>query len=533
MSRTQTADATALSCPYPGLRPFRADEAVVFFGRDEQVDQLLERLGRQRFLAVVGTSGCGKSSLVHAGLIPALGTGLMGSAGARWAVAMMRPGDRPLWRLAEALLDPAVLGPAWSDLDHPTAQLHAVLERGPLGLAEVLGETPLPGGRKLLLLIDQFEELFRYRREGEGQRDEVNAFVSLLLATVRETDRPVYIVLTMRSDYLGDCALFDGLPEALNDSQFLTPKLTRAQRQQAIEGPARVFDGRVDPALVTRLLNDMGSGPDQLPLMQHALMRLWKGAGVAGVLNLADYADLKGLERALSDQADKAYDDDLDFEQRRVAEVLFRRLCERTTAGRDIRRPTRVEEIARVAEVTPEAVLAVVDVFRDPDRSFLTPPWPRKIRPDDTLDISHESLIRHWGRLRDWVNDEAASAEAYRRLDQTARLWSEGSAGLWGPTDIDKTLRWKEKARPNSAWAERYGGDFDRAFRFLEESVAGQEREQVEKQKRLDEEAKKDRLLAEAKQTIALNAAERLAHEAERRARTGRRPRTRSEGSDA
>ena len=82
----------------------------------------------------------------------------------------------------------------------------------------------------------------------------------------------------MRSDYLGDCALFDGLPEALNDSQFLTPKLTRAQRQQAIEGPARVFDGRVEPALVARLLNDMGSGPDQLPLMQHALMRLWKGS---------------------------------------------------------------------------------------------------------------------------------------------------------------------------------------------------------------------------------------------------------------
>ena len=149
------------------------------------MDQLLERLGRQRFVAVVGTSGCGKSSLVHAGLIPALGTGLLGSAGARWAVATMRPGDRPLWRLAQALLNPAVLGPAWSDLEHPVAQLHAMLQRGPLGLAEVLDESPLTGGRKLLLLVDQFEELFRYRREGEGQRDEANAFVSLLLASAR------------------------------------------------------------------------------------------------------------------------------------------------------------------------------------------------------------------------------------------------------------------------------------------------------------------------------------------------------------
>ena len=188
MPETSTTDAPPLDCPYPGLRPFRPDEAVVFFGRDEQVDQLLERLGRQRFLAVVGTSGCGKSSLILAGLIPALRTGLLGSAGARWAIATMRPGDRPLWRLAEALLDKAVLGPAWSDIDHATAQLHASLQRGPLGLIEVLDETPLAGGRKLLLLVDQFEELFRYRREGEGERDEANAFVSLLLATVREAD---------------------------------------------------------------------------------------------------------------------------------------------------------------------------------------------------------------------------------------------------------------------------------------------------------------------------------------------------------
>ena len=521
MAWKPTTNAAALSCPYPGLRPFRADEAVVFFGRDEQIDQLLDRLGRQRFLAVVGTSGCGKSSLIYAGLIPALRTGLLGCAGARWAVATMRPGDRPLWRLAEALLDKEVLGPAWSDLDHPTAQVHACLQRGPLGLAEVLDETPLSGGRKLLLVVDQFEELFRYRREGEGQRDEANAFVSLLLATVRETDRPVYIVLTMRSDYLGDCALFDGLPEALNDSQFLTPKLTRTQRTQAIEGPARVFDAQVEPALVNRLLNDMGSGTDQLPLLQHALMRLWKGSDEASSLNLAGYEMLGGLESALSDQADDAYNS-LDSEQKRIAEVLFRRLSERTTAGREIRRPTRLEEVAQVAGVTPEEVLAVVDVFRDPDRSYLSPPWPQEIRPDDTLDISHESLIRHWGRLRDWVDDEAALAETYRRLDQTARLWSKGEADLWGSTDIDQTVRWKDKARPNKAWADRYGGDFDQAIWFLEESVAKREWEEREELQRRDEELERNRQLAEAQRQRA-EEAEARKREAEAAARRQKR----------
>jgi WD40 repeat protein len=475
---------------------------VVFFGRDTQVDQLLDRLGRQRFVAVVGTSGCGKSSLVHAGLIPALATGLLGSAGARWSVATMRPGDRPLWRLAQALLDPSVLGPAWSDLEHPAAQLHAVLERGPLGLVEALEESPLPGGRKLLLLVDQFEELFRYRREGEGQRDEANAFVSLLLASARATEAMIYVVLTMRSDYLGDCALFDGLPEALNDSQFLTPKLTRAQQQQAIEGPAMVFDGRAEPALVTRILNDMGSGTDQLPLMQHALMRLWKGSHATGVLTLAAYEALGGLEGALSGQANAAYEA-LGVEKQRIAEVLFRRLSTRTTSGRDIRLPTSLAEVAGVAGVTPRAMLAVVDVFRNPDCSFLTPPWPQRIGPEDIIDISHESLIRHWDRLRGWVADEAESAEIYRRLDQTARLWTEGLAGLWGSPDLDQALRWKDRARPNKSWAARYGGNFIRAIRFLDESVADRDRKLYDERKRLDERLKQNRRLAIAERKRA------------------------------
>ena len=193
----------------------------------------------------------------------------------------------------------------------------------------------------------------------------------------------------------------------------------------------------------------------------------------------------------------------LDAEQQRITEVLFRRLSTRTTSGRDIRLPTRLEEVARVAEVSPEAVLAVVDVFRDPDRSFLTPPWPQEIRPDDILDISHESLIRHWGRLRAWVADEAASADVYRRLDQTARLWSEGLAGLWGSPDLDQALRWRKEARPNKAWAARYEGDFDRAIRFLDASIAEHDRKQAEERKRLNERVEQNRRLAEAERQRA------------------------------
>ena len=473
-----------IPCPYPGLRPFRREEAIVFFGRDEQVDQLLAKLDRSRFLAVVGTSGCGKSSLVRAGLIPALKTGLMVSGGARWAIATMRPGDQPIRNLARALIDDGVVAGPASAGEHAPEFLTAALRRGPLGLAEALRDAPPPGQRKLLLLIDQFEEIFRFRREGD--RDEADAFVELLLASAVQEDVPIYVVLTMRSDYLGDCNLFAGLPEALNDSQFLTPRLTRDQRREAIEAPALVFEGQIEPALVNRVLNDMDAGPDQLPLMQHALMRLWTRAcrapapsidAVPGsreiVLALADYEAIGGLKTALSGHADEVFDR-LDEGQRTIAEVLFRGLSERGAEGRDIRRPTPLRSVAEVAGVPVERVVPVVEAFRHPDLSVLVPPLPTPLGPETILDISHESLIRQWQRLQAWAEAEASSADMYRRLERTAFLWCMDRAGLWDTPDLEFALEWWARERPNAAWALRYGGDFDDARLFLSTSRKAQ-----------------------------------------------------------
>lgn len=162
--------------PYPGLRPFQSEEADIFFGREEQTDQLLKKLGQTRFLAVVGPSGCGKSSLVRAGMLSALETGFMAVAGSRWRIAVMRPGSHPMARLAEALIDGLALGPEWAGETNPFSFLNVILRRGPLGLVEAIRETPLPEKFNLLLLVDQFEEIFRFRKEGD--RDEADAFIS-------------------------------------------------------------------------------------------------------------------------------------------------------------------------------------------------------------------------------------------------------------------------------------------------------------------------------------------------------------------
>ena len=272
-----TQSGTLLN-PFPGLRPFEPDEDYLFFGREEEVDELLRRLRTHRFLSVVGTSGSGKSSLVRSGLIPSLYGGFMLKAGSSWRVAIMRPGEDPIGRLAAALDGPDVLGAPDERLATTNhVVLDAALRRGTRGLTESVRLAHIPPGDNLLIVVDQFEELFRFKesREIENSRDEAAAFVKLLLEATSQEDVPIYVVITMRADFIGDCMEYHGLPEALNASQYLVPRLTREELRAAITGPVAVGGGDIAPRLVLRLLNDLGNDQDQLPVLQHALMRTW------------------------------------------------------------------------------------------------------------------------------------------------------------------------------------------------------------------------------------------------------------------
>ncbi len=478
-------------CPYPGLRPFRANETDIFFGRETLVTDLIKKLGDHRFVAVVGTSGCGKSSLVRTGMIGALETGLLAKTGARWRVADMRPGGDPLTRLAVALSKPFALGKErGADVDNDLAvgMLRAELRRGPRALDEILQDTPLPPETNLLILVDQFEEIFRYRKEGDIA--DADAFVSLLLEATRAAV-PVYVVITMRSDFLGDCALFEGLPEALNRGQFLVPRLTREQRRTAIERPAQVFGGDVEPGLVNRLLNDMetmrlqverspegGPVPDQLPLMQHVLMRVWQRVdervqadpAQPQVLTLDDYHAVGGLHNALSNHADEALASLEDSKQREIARIMFRLLTERGQDRRDIRRPTRYRRVCGAVKAEPAEVNPVIEAFRRPDRSFLTPPAGIDLQDDTVLDISHESLISQWETLDVWADAEARAAEIYRDLLQRARRWEQEQEELLRGTALRRAHEWRKDHAHNAAWAEQYGGGHELVTRFIRAS---------------------------------------------------------------
>lgn len=485
-----TATAENNKNPFPGLRPFREDEEYLFFGRENQVDAMVDKLAATHFLAVVGTSGSGKSSLVNCGLRPALHGGLMARAGTSWRMAQFRPGNDPMRALARALAEDGVLFRGYQAAGLTLAEIvDTTLRMSKLGLIDIYEQANLGEDVNLLVVVDQFEELFRYRQPAAGQQqnataviEEATAFVNLLLAA-KEASYPIYIVLTMRSDFLGDCTQFSGLAEAINAGQYLVPRMTRDERRAAISGPVGVGGAEISPVLLTRLVNDVGDNPDQLSILQHALNRTWarwEGSGNNGPLDLAHYQSIGTMAHALDQHAEKAYAELATARQRHICEKLFKALTDKATDPRGVRRPTRLDTLCALAEATPAEITQVIDVFRKPSRSFLMPPAEDALEARTMIDISHESLMRVWERLKSWADQESQSAHMYCRLAETAVLHDKDKAGLWDDPDLQGAIDWQENNRPNKDWAQRYDPGFDGAMAFLRKSKEARDTEVAE-----------------------------------------------------
>jgi len=476
--------------PFPGLRSFEEEEEFLFFGRETQIDEILKRLRMSRFLAVVGSSGSGKSSLVKCGLLPSLHAGYMTSAGSQWRVALFRPGNNPIGNFADALSVDGILADPESDAGMQRSLIEITLRRHKLGLIETVTNAHLSPDDNLLIVVDQFEELFRFSRYensiGDGKRDSI-IFINLLLQAAQQRDVPIYIVLTMRSDFLEHCTEFRGLAEAINDGQYLIPRMTREERRMAIVGPVSVGGAQITSRLEVRLLNDMGENPDQLPILQHAMMRTWeywkRNHKDGEPLDLEHYKAIGTMAEALSLHAEEAFAELPDEHTKHQCSKIFKALTEAGPANRGIRRPTKLSELAMLTESRIDDMISIIEVYRKPGRSFLMPPKSVKLNGESIIDISHESFMRVWTRLHSWVEEETNSAEIYMRLADAAAMYQQGKTGLWRDPDLQIALKWRFNNNPNQLWALRYDPSFDRAISFLDYSKQHYDFELAEKEK--------------------------------------------------
>ncbi len=471
--------------PFPGLRPFKIEESHLFFGREGQSDEVLLKLSKSRFVGVIGPSGSGKSSFIYCGVLPILYGGFLTDASPNWEVIVTRPGAGPIDNLAESLLKTSK-DYNYADPDDKKIKrtiVSTLLRSSSLGLVEAIQQSRRSEDINYLVLVDQFEELFRFKDSTDPNSvNETLAFVNLLMEAINYEDAPIYVAITMRSDFIGDCAQFPELTRKINDSHYLIPQMTRDQKRRAIEGPVAVGNAKITPRLVQQLLNDLGDNPDQLPILQHALMRTWSYWSKYRdfedeQVDLKHYEAIGTMSEALSMHANEAYDE-LDEDQKRICEILFKAITEKRGENFGIRRPTRLNEIASIADVSEGDVIEVLEKFREPGRSLLTPGHGTPLGSKSMVDISHESLMRIWVRLKNWVDDEADAVQMYQRLAEAANMYQVGKAGLWRPPDLQLALNWQVKHKPTLVWGQRYHPAFERTMIFLEYSKKEFETEQ-------------------------------------------------------
>jgi WD40 repeat protein/energy-coupling factor transporter ATP-binding protein EcfA2 len=403
--------------PYRGLRKFTEDEAEFFFGRTAAIQSLLDTVqylvdaetSREvpDLVAVLGPSGSGKSSLVRAGLIPALRQGRINGSD-QWPIRVMVPGAHPLDALAAQFVEPTGRG---------LPVLRADLDSGEQALHQLMLESLVdkPDDAVFVLVIDQFEELFTLC-ENEAERQ---AFLAHLLHVSQTRHNRGFIILTMRADFYSKVAQYKNLAEVITTNQMLVSPLTERELREAILLPAEAVGLELEKALVESLLNDTADAPGVLPLLQHTLLELFERRN-GNLLTLEAYQEIGGVKGALAHRADATLEA-LPTEQQQMARRIFLRLIQPGEGTLDTRRRTTFDEV--LTQTThPDTVEAIVQTLANANL-LITGHNPDT--GEVVLDVSHEALIQEWPQLRRWLDEDRRGFRIHRQLSQAVRQWAE------------------------------------------------------------------------------------------------------------
>lgn len=450
--------------PYPGLRPFEQDEWPIFLGRERITRDIVDRLTETQIIVIHGGSGCGKSSFVRAGVLAQLDRECA-REGWQWQTAAMRPGGSPLWNLAEAIArikHGDSTGPSIEQIRTVRKQLNI----GSGAFARIAEDLRVGSERQCCILLDQFEELFRFVEEIGP--DEAEIFAATICGFAAAPPDGIHLVITVRSDHLGDFAQFHGLAEVVNANQYLLPRMSDGDLVRAIMQPANLYKGEVKLDLAMRMLRDSDSEVDALPLIQHCLMRMWQQVESGPkIVNLQHY---HGLREGLSAHADEIVARILaepTLSERRPAlertvKILFCALTAVDANGRHIRRQQTLGQLVDLTLLDETTLNALLRPFRARDAGFVMPQGSHNLGRTDIIDISHEALIRHWVKLAGsvaepgWIQTEGEDGQRYRALLEIV-------PGPIPHAVVRKWIDWWQRRAPTPAWASRYGGDYEYA----------------------------------------------------------------------
>ena len=479
-------DAPALGlCPYKGLNYFDEADADLFIGREALTAKLVERVlaltssldaDKGRFLAIVGASGSGKSSLLRAGVVPAL---RWNETSADWHIHTFTPTAHPLESLAATLTNQSnsvtTITTLMNDMARDVRSLQLFAKR----------RLESKNGSPILLVVDQFEELFALCRSEQ----ERSSFVGNLLTASSEADGSILVVLTLRTDFYSHCAGYVHLREALAQNQEYIGTMNDEELRRAIEEPARRGRWELEPGLADLLLHDVGHEPGALPLLSHALLETWQRRR-GRTMTLSGYTSSGGVRGAIAETAETVFTDQFTREQQAIARKIFLRLTELSdeTSAADTRRRATFNELIlkpEEADITRAVLKALADA-----RLITT--------GEDSAEVAHEALIREWPTLRGWLEDNREGLRLHRQLTEAASEW----LGIGRSPDM--LYRGTRLAQARE-WASSHEDEMNALeHEFLRASTEASEREAEEREAQRQRELESAQKLAETEQARAV-----------------------------
>jgi len=467
--------------PFPGSRPFFSAEDQLFFGRDKAVSELLEILIERRFVAMVGASASGKTSLIQSGVIPAL----LADMKKEWVPVYIRPGRRPMESLIRGFqrVFPNNI---------PDSDVYAFLKSSQ-SIGDFIVEKGL-GNYHYFLVVDQFEELFTWplalKKRKSGKNPDAIHFINHLMRLVDASDPKIFLMLSVRSDFLDYCSTYRELTEHLNRSKYLLPHMNRNDLTEAILEPFHVAGCSVEDGFEEYLLNGLEDVEPQLPHLQHALKRTWdhwKSKGRTDLpVSVDDYQATEGIRTGLSKDLENLYQS-LEFYQKEICERIFKTIAFKTGRQEPYSRRTSLGNIARVAQCKVDRVIEVVEIFDKAGHPFLGYQHTAPLSSESRIELSHESLINIWDRLRQWVDEEDEAISMYLKLSKASAMYQQGKGVLLEAEELQKAIDWKKLHNPTPAWGIQFNPAFERAMVFLntsEEEYIWNEKRKILQQRR-------------------------------------------------
>jgi WD40 repeat protein len=460
--------------PFPGLRPFAPEESENFHGRSSECGEVIAKLFKNRYVSVIGTAGTGKSSLINAGIIPDINKMNIKESG-KWNIISFRPGANPFSNLAAAVSN------CFSNSGHEKTDINLILNEineKDNDLTTLISQYSNPKDN-VLVVIDQLEDVFRFTSPSEkGIADQ---FIKFVVNSILHPDTDIFFLLSMRSEYLGECSHHWELARLINNSNYLIQEPGFEGWKEIVEGSLKVTGKAFSTELYNEIIDGIRSADYRLAVFQHVMMRTWEimSKDTIRPVDIHDYNSAGTIRNSLSLHAAEIYEG-LDPHQKAICSVMFKAITRKGSDNKGLRHPSGFQTIKSIAGCNDNELKDIIDKFSA--ACFISLGEDPVNTIESTVDLQTEYLIIAWNRLKEWIDEESASMQMYLRLSEASALYQQGKAGLFKSPDLQSAIKWRNQNKPILPWAVQYNPAFERAMVYLRTSeVAYAEEEENRK----------------------------------------------------